>query len=425
MASIPSYTDLNSYTSQLNRLLGTDKIGGSIYTPPAPVSTPRVSPLQYSSTPSLMTQTQAPISSAPKVTTAPAAAPAPVAPRAAAPNTSVSIVDYLNSTGKPSDFTSRKALAESLGITGYTGSATQNTQLLAKVRGGAVATPAGTPPGTPTAEVPKTPEQLRDEEIGKLSTTVFEKPSKSSEQIYSQAYDAAGLKDLKGKIADLLDDINQKREEAANAIGSVNENPFLVETSRVGRGKRILDQLETQIGNKLTQVEQLQSLYNSGLSEVEKLVTRQTADFGANQAIDEKKLNFLLNQKENEQTRADKLAEAPTTIGSSETGVYRWDRDTQSFVQIIKPKAPDAPASYREWTLAGKPGTYQDWVQGGGGGGAGAFKPTAEQKAVVGRFVNSDLSKDLGFTDADKSKLYADSNFFYWTLQKATEAGVY
>ena len=47
----------------------------------------------------------------------------------------VSIVDYLGSTGASSDYNSRAALAAKNGITGYTGSASQNTQLLTKLRG--------------------------------------------------------------------------------------------------------------------------------------------------------------------------------------------------------------------------------------------------------------------------------------------------
>jgi hypothetical protein len=46
-----------------------------------------------------------------------------------------SIVDYLTSTGGDSSYSSRAALAAKNGITGYTGSATQNTQLLTKLRG--------------------------------------------------------------------------------------------------------------------------------------------------------------------------------------------------------------------------------------------------------------------------------------------------
>jgi len=50
--------------------------------------------------------------------------------------TGVSIVDFLNQSGKPSDFESRKKLAQSLGIQNYTGTASQNTEMLNKLRGG-------------------------------------------------------------------------------------------------------------------------------------------------------------------------------------------------------------------------------------------------------------------------------------------------
>ena len=47
-----------------------------------------------------------------------------------------SIVDYLNSEGRDSSFSARKKLAESNGITNYTGTASQNSQLLNTLRSG-------------------------------------------------------------------------------------------------------------------------------------------------------------------------------------------------------------------------------------------------------------------------------------------------
>jgi hypothetical protein len=46
-----------------------------------------------------------------------------------------SIVDYLSSVGKANDYNSRAALAKQYNINNYTGSASQNTQLLTKLRG--------------------------------------------------------------------------------------------------------------------------------------------------------------------------------------------------------------------------------------------------------------------------------------------------
>lgn len=63
-----------------------------------------------------------------------------------------SIVDYLASTGQANDFASRTKLATSKGISGYTGSAQQNTQLLNLLRGNSSTQTLGgynpTPPST-------------------------------------------------------------------------------------------------------------------------------------------------------------------------------------------------------------------------------------------------------------------------------------
>jgi hypothetical protein len=66
--------------------------------------------------------------------------------------TDVSIVDYLKSIGQPSDFDSRKKLAEQYGIKDYRGTAEQNIQLLALLKSGQKPAAGGTPitGGTPT-----------------------------------------------------------------------------------------------------------------------------------------------------------------------------------------------------------------------------------------------------------------------------------
>ena len=60
-----------------------------------------------------------------------------------------SIVDYLKSVGKPSDFAYRSKLAAQKGIANYTGTAAQNTQLLNILR-----LPVSTPPYTPYKPAP-------------------------------------------------------------------------------------------------------------------------------------------------------------------------------------------------------------------------------------------------------------------------------
>ena len=77
--------------------------------------------------------------------------PKNLAPQGVSTYTGPSIIDYLASVGRPSDFTFRTQLATAVGITNYTGTAEQNTQLLNILRGQMppiVSTPAPTP--TPT-----------------------------------------------------------------------------------------------------------------------------------------------------------------------------------------------------------------------------------------------------------------------------------
>lgn len=65
--------------------------------------------------------------------------------------TGTSIVDYLKSLGQASDYTTRTALAKKYGISNYSGTADQNNQLLAAMRGGSAPAPAPTPAPTTTA----------------------------------------------------------------------------------------------------------------------------------------------------------------------------------------------------------------------------------------------------------------------------------
>ncbi len=68
-------------------------------------------------------------------TATPTATPIPVTPTTPATYTGASIVDYLKSQNQDSSYTSRAKLAAEKGITGYIGSAKQNTDLLNLLRG--------------------------------------------------------------------------------------------------------------------------------------------------------------------------------------------------------------------------------------------------------------------------------------------------
>jgi len=204
--------------------------------------------------------------------------------------------------------------------------------------------------------------------ITDLEGKVFAKPSKSSQDIFDQAYASTGLADVKAKIDALNAEIATDRSNLSDAVGAIDENPFLTETSRVGRGKRVLDQAEQKINNKLSQIDAYQKLYDSGITEINNSILRTQNDFNTNQAIDTAQLNYLQTKAEKEATqlqntknivpntvmsaylKAKAEGKAPTMIGSSDTGYYKYDETTGKFIQAVKPTT----STNNEYALAQK-----------------------------------------------------------------------
>lgn len=330
--------------------------------------------------------------SQPNSTPAPRSTPAP-APTFSRPKAPVqnngSIVDFLNSSGQASDFGSRAQLAQKYGISNYRGTAQQNTELLRKVSGG-----GGNPVQTPTSSrnssqggaqdfsqgstgfdnselaelagkaglsfnqyqelVGKTSSRERKEiadELGisELEASVFSKPRKDTERLYREAYRESGLRDLKREIEKLDDDIAEQRALLADATSDIDANPFLIETSRVGRGRRVLDQAETKINNLISQQKAKSDLYNRGLDEIDSLISRTQADFKTDRLIDEAKLKYLQTKAEGQfdDLEFDKASEglesfvkgknfgsAPKVVGSATTGYYQYDATTGRFIPL-------------------------------------------------------------------------------------------
>lgn len=174
---------------------------------------------------------------------------------------------------------------------------------------------------------------------------IFSKPSKSSEQLFNDAYGAAGLDSV-------LAQINDKKAKLNEAIGAVGENPWLSEASRVGRTKRLQELANADISNLTDQ-------YNSGLEKVKNLVQLQTNDFTQNQQINQQRLDYLTRAAEAAATqqKADTLAqylpdylkgkvstEKPITVELPEgQAMYQYDKATGQFKLIGKNAKTYAP----------------------------------------------------------------------------------
>lgn len=178
-------------------------------------------------------------------------------------------------------------------------------------------------------------------------------PAPSTQDLYNNAYKSAGLSDLKAKIDAKLSELNARQQIYIDKAGTLNENPFLSEASRVGRLRTLDDKRLADIGNLNNEVQSLSDLYNNGISEVNSVVGRTTQDFSNNQQINASKLQYLQQQSEQQlqdlqgkkKTEAYKYlpdylkakanAQKPDTIGSNETGFYRWNPSTGTFEQVV------------------------------------------------------------------------------------------
>src|ERR1035437_493213 len=196
--------------------------------------------------------------------------------------------------------------------------------------------------------------------IPDLAASAFAAPSQSTTQVLNDAYSAASLSDVKQQIMTLNDQINKARTDLTTATGSVNENPWLSEASRVGRLGTLQSQAQSTIGNLIDQQTQYKDLYAQGLNDINGMVTRHTTDFTTNQTLNAQKLTYLVQQAEgiSTATQAQKTAQlarympdylaaktqaaTPATVQFPNGASYSYDKTTGQWHQPPQPQAPFA-----------------------------------------------------------------------------------
>lgn len=183
--------------------------------------------------------------------------------------TGPSIVDFLTKAGQPSDFNSRLALATKSGIINYTGTATQNTQLLNTLRAGkpliapapVTTAPSGTAQtttqnapqgqtgattGTPEGGLPTEPEQTEQEKwistVEQLMTdygiTKADKttnPVKVFSDAYKEIMTSMGTPTIQAEFERVNKEYADMQTELSNKVQDINDNPWYTEAYRQGK----------------------------------------------------------------------------------------------------------------------------------------------------------------------------------------------
>lgn len=241
-----------------------------------------------------------------------------------------SVVDYLRSTGQKYDYATRASLAASKGITGYTGSAEQNTQLLNLLRGSGnqvTPPPAPTPQPKPQASAPVTPtysptptstpvssgqprgasdlvamgyygykgwgdteavNDFRDTKgAGKGGPASFgggaptdlgiSQPTLDLPSLYDNLYNSSGINDIENRIKDKTLAYNQ-------ATANIKDNPYLSEATMTGRLRKLDDKF-----NADTQAER--ALMAMKKADVETRINLQTKQFDINNTLSQQALS--------------------------------------------------------------------------------------------------------------------------------------
>lgn len=231
---------------------------------------------------------------------------------------------------------------------------------------------------TQTDEIPSTGNPTVDALLQKLNN---QSPQKTFTDVYSEAYKSLGLdsmnKDYKNQVSEqakLLEEKNTKKQE-------INNNPWYSEGVRVGK----LRELDTEYEGRELIFQNKLSLLESNMAN-----GRADAQFLAGGVMDQLNQSTKLNQ--DIILKAIDIAEsqAGTDLPSSaqEYEYAKSEGYTGSFTQYqnedANRKAVGAgggykpPTSYQEWELAGKPGTYADYLK-----DSNVKAPTAGQQTVA------------------------------------------
>ncbi len=158
--------------------------------------------------------------------------------------------------------------------------------------------------------------------------------------IWTTEYGKAGLEDVKTKIAGIDTDISTRKATRDKALLTEKGKP-IPQWMITGRKKLEIDAATGDLNRLIDERNTLAGQYNTGIEEVTRKVS----------------YNISYQQemrRQLETTRAFGLEEKLYELRKTEAE---------------KPTEYAPPASYKEWELAGKPGTFEDWLATGGEAG--------------------------------------------------------
>lgn len=267
----------------------------------------------------------------------PAQAQAPQVQPAVSEYAGGSIVDFLNSTGKPSDFATRTRLATENGIPNYTGTAAQNTQLLNSLRTKGVQ-PAPPPPA-PKSSQKSDPDSALAGYGYELSDTAQDSfkiaPAKSFQEVYSGVIKSLGANDVRDELEDITKKINSLDQEEADKVSDINENPWLTEGVRVSQIQKLRDRYELKRAPLSSNLEIYTDLYKTARDEAQYIATQTLNQYNNEREFQMDQIQLWMDQAE-KLAKAQEKQSISEQYGTGMIGEYNFAKAqgyTGSFTQ--------------------------------------------------------------------------------------------
>lgn len=201
--------------------------------------------------------------------------------------------------------------------------------------------------------------------IDKAAKEAYKAPEKTSEQLFQELWSTKGMDALKGQVTAVDAEIASAKGDLTKALGVVDENPWLSESSRVGKGNRLNNLAAGTINNLIAKRAGVTDTYNNTLTEINGAVGRNNADFVTGQGLAQGYLTFLTGQQTVAQNAVQSTTKAATTAAktpaASSAGGKGTKYNTGTYVEGVGWKGSGAGYVGGVWHGVKSPdGNYYD-----------------------------------------------------------------
>ncbi len=145
--------------------------------------------------------------------------------------------------------------------------------------------------------------------ISELEEEAFATPTETFETIYKKAYDDAGLGEIKNDMDIAQAELDEMTADYNEAVGKINENPWISEAGRTGKIRRIYEAYSaeaTRLQNKITT---LSNEYERGQDRAYNMSSQALSELEQGQTRTKEELNYYIQRAEADLEAENAIAE--------------------------------------------------------------------------------------------------------------------